>query len=74
MLIEGGSDSVSLEKALSYAHMALRVRETSEVLHILSQLYTFKGQTEEALYYQIQAYDTLLTTHDLDINFLNYGI
>jgi hypothetical protein len=61
---------VSLEEALGKTHHSLSVKSTTRTLQNLSKLYMHKGLEEEALMYQMQAYESFLTTNEIDLQFL----
>lgn len=68
--LSGGSNWVPLEEALSKTHRSVSARPTSQAFQNLSRLYSQKGLLEDALVYQMQAFQDFLTTHEIDLDFL----
>jgi hypothetical protein len=59
-----------LEEALSQTHRSLQVKKTSMTFQNLSKLYAQKGLNEEALLYQVQAYQFYMNVNEVDFDFL----
>lgn len=71
IFLSGGSKWVNINEAINSAHLSENINPTSRTYETLSCLYDCKGDSKKAAEYSYIAFETFLSTPEIDLNFIN---